>query len=61
VPILVGRQVHGCVSLIYIASALTVTEVEKRLLPPLRDMTLRLAEALQAEKPSLAKFPAARA
>ena len=61
VPILVGRQVHGCVSLIYIASALTVTEVEKRLLPPLRDMTLSLAEALQAEKPSLAKFPAARA
>lgn len=48
VPIVVERQVYGCMSLIYIASALTVADVEKRLLPSLRDMTAKLACALQA-------------
>lgn len=49
VPIMVKRQVHGCMSLIFIASALTMSEVEKRLLPPLRAMTDKLSDALEAK------------
>ena len=49
VPIMVGRQVYGCVSLIFIASALTMSDVEKKLLPPLQAMTTKLAQALQAD------------
>ena len=30
VPIMVGRNVHGCMSLIFIASALTMSDVEKQ-------------------------------
>ena len=48
VPILVGRQVFGCISLIWIASALTMEDAEKRLLPPLLAMTSRLSLALGA-------------
>jgi IclR family mhp operon transcriptional activator len=49
VPIIVGRKVHGCMSLIFIASALTMNDVEKKLLPPLQAMTTRLARALQPD------------
>jgi IclR family transcriptional regulator, mhp operon transcriptional activator len=48
VPIKAGRRVHGCVSLIYIASALTLKDVERDLLGPLQAMTSRIARALQA-------------
>ena len=49
VPIIVGRKVHGCISLIFIASALTMSDVENKLLPPLRAMTAKLAQALEAD------------
>ena len=49
VPIIVGRKVHGSMSLIFIASAMTMSEVEKKLLPPLQAMTKRLARALQPD------------
>jgi IclR family mhp operon transcriptional activator len=61
VPIIVGRKVHGSMSLIFIASALTMSEVEKKLLPPLQTMTMRLARALQPEGFSPARLVAARA
>jgi IclR family mhp operon transcriptional activator len=48
VPIMVSGRVYGCMSLIFIASALTMNDVEKNLLPPLRAMTSRLAHALHA-------------
>ncbi len=61
VPITVGRQVHGCMSLIFIASAMTMSEVEKKLLPPLQAMTVKLARALQADDVSPARLAAATA
>jgi IclR family mhp operon transcriptional activator len=42
------RRIHGCMSLIFIASAMTMSDVEKRLLPPLSAMTRKLAVALEA-------------
>ena len=61
VPILVGRRVHGCMSLIFIASAMTMSDVEQKLLPPLRTMTMKLARALQADSISPARLVAATA
>ena len=61
VPIMVGRKVYGCMSLIFIASALTMSDVEKKLLPPLQAMTTRLARALQADGISSATPAAATA
>jgi IclR family mhp operon transcriptional activator len=46
-PILVGDQVFGCMSLIWIASALTTEDAEKRLLPALFALTSKLSRALQ--------------
>jgi len=59
VPIIVGRKVQGCMSLIFIASAMTMSEVEKKLLPPLQAMTMRLARALQPDGVSPARLVAA--
>ncbi|MDI1344848.1 MAG: helix-turn-helix domain-containing protein [Pseudolabrys sp.] len=50
VPIMVGRRVYGCMSLIFIASALTMSDVENKLLPPLQAMTAKLARALKADR-----------
>ena len=61
VPILVGRRVQGCMSLIFIASAMTMSEVERKLLPPLQAMTTRLARALQPDTVSPARLVAATA
>ncbi len=61
VPILVGRRVHGCMSLIFIASAMTMSEVEKKLLPPLQAMTTKLARALQSDVVSPARLVVATA
>ena len=61
VPIIVGRKVHGCMSLIFIASAMTMSEVEKKLLPPLQAMTMKLARALQPVAVSSARLAAATA
>jgi IclR family mhp operon transcriptional activator len=49
VPVMTENRIHGCMSLIFIASALTMSEVEKTLLPPLQQMTAKLARALEAE------------
>jgi IclR family transcriptional regulator, mhp operon transcriptional activator len=38
VPIRVGTRVLGCLSLIWISSALTIAEAEQQLLPPLRSV-----------------------
>ncbi len=51
---------YGCMSLIYIASALTVAEVESWLLPPLRDMTMELSRALQTKNFQKPSSPAKR-
>jgi len=61
VPIIVGRKVHGCMSLIFIASAITMSEVEKKLLPPLQAMTIKLARALQPVAVSSARLAVATA
>ena len=61
VPIRAGRQIHGCISLIYIASALTRNDVEKNLLPPLRAMTLKLARVLHGRELRSARLAAATA
>lgn len=52
VPIRAGRRIHGCVSLIYIASALTLKDVERDLLPPLQAMTGKLSRALKDLTPA---------
>lgn len=54
VPVMTGTRVYGCMSLIFIASALTMNEVEKKLLPPLQKMTAKLAHALEADAASKA-------
>jgi IclR family mhp operon transcriptional activator len=61
VPIKAGRRIHGCISLIYIASALTINDVERNLLPPLRAMTLKLARVLQGRDFRSARLAAATA
>ncbi|MGZ5805466.1 MAG: helix-turn-helix domain-containing protein [Xanthobacteraceae bacterium] len=48
VPIMIDRHIYGCVSLIFIASALTMSDVEKKLLPPLNAMAKKLGAALEA-------------
>jgi IclR family mhp operon transcriptional activator len=52
VPIMTEGHVYGCMSLIFIASALTMSEVENKLLPPLKKMTLKLALALDTGRPA---------
>lgn len=59
VPILVGPKVYGCISLIFIASAITMGEVEKKLVPPLQALTAKLARALQANPISSARLAVA--
>jgi hypothetical protein len=48
VPIVEGCKVHGCMSLIFIASAITMSEVEKTLVVPLQAMVKNLVRALQS-------------
>jgi len=47
VPICHGGRVLGCMSLIWISSALTIEDAETRLLPPLLSTAGRIAEAVQ--------------
>jgi IclR family mhp operon transcriptional activator len=47
VPILVDNKVFGAMSLIWIASAMTMADAEQRLLAPLHAMTRRMAQALK--------------
>ncbi len=61
VPILVERRVYGCMSLIFIASALTMSDVEKKLLSPLQKMAKELADAVRPTAVSSAKPEAAKA
>lgn len=60
-PIMVGDKVHGCASLVFIASAITMSEAEKTLVPPLRSMTMRLGRALEADGINSARLEAATA
>ena len=48
VPICVGPRVLGCMSLIWISSALTIEGAETRLLPLLTSTAERIAEAVRA-------------
>ena len=61
VPIIVDRKVHGCMSLIFIASAMTMSEVEMTLLPPLQAMAMKLARALHSNGISPARLVVATA
>jgi IclR family mhp operon transcriptional activator len=42
IPIRTGPGILGCLSLIWISSALTIAEAEQRLLPPLRSVARRI-------------------
>lgn len=57
-PIKVGRKVYGCMSLIFIASAMTMSDVEKKLAPPLVALTAKLARALQVDDINTARLAA---
>lgn len=47
VPIRVRTRILGCVSLIWISSALTIAEAEQQLLPPLRSLVGRIESAVR--------------
>jgi IclR family mhp operon transcriptional activator len=47
VPIRVGSRMLGCLSLIWISSALTIVEAEQQLLPPLRSIARRIEVAVR--------------
>ena len=47
VPIQVNSRILGCLSLIWISSALTIAEAEKKLLPPLRSLAQRVESAVR--------------
>jgi IclR family transcriptional regulator, mhp operon transcriptional activator len=47
VPIRVGSRMLGCLSLIWISSALTIAEAEQQLLPPLRAVVQRVETAVR--------------
>lgn len=53
VPICVGPRVLGCMSLIWISSALTIEGAETRLLPLLTSTSERIAEAVRARAAQL--------
>jgi IclR family mhp operon transcriptional activator len=48
VPICIGPRVLGCMSLIWISSALTIEDAETRLLPLLTSTAERIAKAIRA-------------
>ena len=50
VPICIGPDVFGCMSLIWIASALTAEDAEKRLLSPLLTLSSRLSHGIQERR-----------
>src|SRR5580693_6248704 len=47
IPIRSGSRVLGCLSSIWISSALTITEAERQLLPPLRSVARRIETAVR--------------
>jgi IclR family transcriptional regulator, mhp operon transcriptional activator len=47
VPIRRGSRILGCLSLIWISSALTIAEAEQQLLPPLRSVAERIEAAVR--------------
>jgi IclR family transcriptional regulator, mhp operon transcriptional activator len=51
IPIRDGSRILGCLSLIWISSALTIREAEQQLLPPLRSIAQRI-EAAVHERPA---------
>jgi IclR family mhp operon transcriptional activator len=47
IPIRSDSRVLGCLSSIWISSALTITEAERQLLPPLRSIARRIETAVR--------------
>jgi IclR family mhp operon transcriptional activator len=47
IPIRSGSRILGCLSLIWISSALTIAEAEQQLLPPLRSIAQRIETAVR--------------
>jgi IclR family transcriptional regulator, mhp operon transcriptional activator len=47
IPIRCGSRILGCLSLIWISSALTIAEAEQQLLPPLRSVAQRIETAVR--------------
>ena len=47
IPIRAGSRILGCLSLIWISSALTIAQAERQLLPPLRSMAQRIETAVR--------------
>jgi IclR family transcriptional regulator, mhp operon transcriptional activator len=47
IPIRLGSRILGCLSLIWISSALTIAEAEQQLLPPLRSVAQRVETAVR--------------
>src|SRR5580704_5795026 len=47
IPIRSGSRILGCLSLIWISSALTIAEAEQELLPPLRSIARRIETAVR--------------
>jgi IclR family transcriptional regulator, mhp operon transcriptional activator len=54
IPIRVGSRILGCLSLIWISSALTIAEGEQQLLPPLRSVARNIEAALRKRAASRA-------
>jgi IclR family transcriptional regulator, mhp operon transcriptional activator len=48
IPVRAGAHMLGCLSLIWISSALTIAEAEQRLLPPLRSVAERIEQVVGA-------------
>lgn len=47
IPIRAGSRTLGCLSLIWISSALTITQAERQLLPPLRSVAQRIEASVR--------------
>jgi IclR family mhp operon transcriptional activator len=47
IPIRLDSQILGCLSLIWISSALTIAEAERQLLPPLQSVARRIETAVR--------------
>jgi IclR family mhp operon transcriptional activator len=58
IPIRSGSRILGCLSLIWISSALTIAEAEQQLLPPLRSIARRIETAVRERSPGRGGYAA---
>jgi IclR family mhp operon transcriptional activator len=58
IPIRSDSRVLGCLSSIWISSALTITEAERQLLPPLRSIARRIETAVRERSAGRGGYPA---